>query len=286
MTTPNEQGADVISDTDIETLKRSALAATPQDIDSAEDIDRYTDGSHVECPACGGEGSVPRESEFCNYDGEALGVQFFGIGDAVGTAETYFRAAKPATILALIARLERAESALLAASSGGPQDMAPIPMLLFCPRCGHQHIDAPEENERDAGLSTAMEVRWTNPPHRSHLCHACECVWRPADVATVGVAAIETTGTADTWTAAQGSVTDVARMVEGGREAFLTWWCEDVPESLRAGWKANVSECLHKGNATDRLAGAWDGFRFALRYVTTTSNMAAPTCSSAHGLSE
>ncbi|MGU7779924.1 hypothetical protein [Burkholderia sp. PU8-34] len=50
----------------------------------------------------------------CNYDGEALGVQFFGIGDAVGAAEAYFRAAKPSIVMALIDRLERAESAFAA----------------------------------------------------------------------------------------------------------------------------------------------------------------------------
>ncbi|KVO11763.1 hypothetical protein WJ73_19655 [Burkholderia ubonensis] len=66
-------------------------------------------------------------------------------------------------------------------------------MLLFCPRCGTQHIDAPEP-ARDG------ENGWDNPPHRSHKCHACETVWRPADVATVGVASIETHGKADTWT--------------------------------------------------------------------------------------
>lgn len=74
---------------------------------------------------------------------------------------------------------------------------APIDMLLFCPACGDQHIDAPEdtsENEpyRHPGL-------WSNPPHRSHLCHACGCIWRPADVPTNGVAATQTRGKADTW---------------------------------------------------------------------------------------
>jgi len=63
---------------------------------------------------------------------------------------------------------------------------APIPMLLWCPKCNEQHIDAPSEG-------------WDNPPHRSHLCHACGCIWRPADVATTGVADIKTAGDADTW---------------------------------------------------------------------------------------
>lgn len=71
----------------------------------------------------------------------------------------------------------------------------PIPMLLYCPQCGYQHVDEPDE--RTPG--------WTNPPHRSHLCHDCGCIWRPADVPTNGVAAIETQGKADTWTSERGN---------------------------------------------------------------------------------
>lgn len=72
----------------------------------------------------------------------------------------------------------------------------PIDMMLYCPRCHLQHVDEPDERTSD----------WTNPPHRSHLCHGCGCIWRPADVATNGVRAIETAGKADNW--------DVARTPE------------------------------------------------------------------------
>lgn len=51
-----------------------------------------------------------------------------------------------------------------------------IPCELFCPECGHQHVDAPEP-----------EIGWTNPPHRTHKCHACDHLWRPYPVATFGV---------------------------------------------------------------------------------------------------
>jgi hypothetical protein len=64
----------------------------------------------------------------------------------------------------------------------------PVPMLLNCPKCGEQHIDEPDEANG-----------WSNPPHRSHRCGGCGCIWRPADVATVGVAEINTRGGADTW---------------------------------------------------------------------------------------
>lgn len=62
----------------------------------------------------------------------------------------------------------------------------PIPMVLHCPRCGTQHIDE-------------ATPEWDNPPHRSHACQKCGCIWRPADVATVGVATITTRGRADNW---------------------------------------------------------------------------------------
>jgi hypothetical protein len=76
----------------------------------------------------------------------------------------------------------------IAVAAGPDEKPRPIDMILYCPRCGTQHIDAPEP-ERD----------WTNPSHRSHLCHFCECVFRPADVPTNGVARITTCGENDTW---------------------------------------------------------------------------------------
>jgi hypothetical protein len=126
-------GAASLSDEQIEALKAAALAATPQDIDGAQRIDRYEDGSHILCPACGGEGYVELNADFCNYDGEAMGVQFYGIGNAHVLAEAYFRAAKPATVLALIERLERAEAtptrqADAAIAAGGAQEA--MQMLL------------------------------------------------------------------------------------------------------------------------------------------------------------
>lgn len=80
----------------------------------------------------------------------------------------------------------------------------PIDMVLHCPNCGKQHIDAPEWK---AGMVSAEGYEppseWTNPPHRSHQCHYCKgpdgkpFVWRPADVPTNGVAAVKTRGKAD-----------------------------------------------------------------------------------------
>lgn len=78
---------------------------------------------------------------------------------------------------------------LLALAQSPAPDAQPIPMLLWCPKCHVQHVDEPDERTPD----------WDNPPHRSHLCHACGCIWRPADVATEGVRSIATMGKADNW---------------------------------------------------------------------------------------
>lgn len=103
----------------------------------------------------------------------------------------------------------------------------PIDMLLPCPNCGKLHVDAPEpkhqlytDSDRDRpkeicddngqvvlslckicrkGESELSEPCWTNPPHKSHLCHYCSTIWRPADVPTNGVAEIKTRGEKDTW---------------------------------------------------------------------------------------
>lgn len=50
----------------------------------------------------------------------------------------------------------------------------PVPMILHCPLCKAQHIDA----------ATAT---WANPPHRTHECQHCGNLWRPSNTATTGV---------------------------------------------------------------------------------------------------
>lgn len=76
----------------------------------------------------------------------------------------------------------------------GFEQPAPINMVLHCPKCGRQHIDAPDT---DYDPHYEGHMIWTNPPHRSHLCHGCGWIWRPADVPTNGVAAVKTKGKAD-----------------------------------------------------------------------------------------
>lgn len=57
---------------------------------------------------------------------------------------------------------------------------SPIDMVLYCPKCDVQHIDAPDERTPD----------WKNPSHKSHLCHGCGHIWRPSDHPTNGVASL------------------------------------------------------------------------------------------------
>lgn len=90
---------------------------------------------------------------------------------------------------------------------------APIDMVLFCPKCGMQHIDKDNHDENrikaaelgidregDRAYSDWLDEHdWDNPPHRSHLCAdpSCGHIWRPADVPTNGVASVKTKGSAD-----------------------------------------------------------------------------------------
>lgn len=60
------------------------------------------------------------------------------------------------------------------------------------------------------------------------------------------------------------SASKPAVLLDDERGAFLTWWCADVPEYMREKWKENVAECLRNNNATAKLAGAWEGFQYAL----------------------
>ena len=75
-------------------------------------------------------------------------------------------------------------------------DVEPIDMVLHCPKCGMQHIDAVDPVVMPDGMFEGDDG-WDNPPHRSHLCHFCRHIWRPADVPTNGVEAVKTTGKDD-----------------------------------------------------------------------------------------
>ena len=83
------------------------------------------------------------------------------------------------------------------------ENMPPIDVILHCPACGMQHIDRPGDHRYYNDTPEAKAAReqigidWPNKQHRSHLCHGCGHIWRPADVPTNGVAAIKTKGKDD-----------------------------------------------------------------------------------------
>lgn len=79
---------------------------------------------------------------------------------------------------------DESREALRRLVSGNYDACTVVPMLLFCPNCEKQHIDEATET-------------WSNPPHRSHLCHFCGWIWRPSDICTTGVAELITKGTKD-----------------------------------------------------------------------------------------
>jgi hypothetical protein len=121
-----------------------------------------------------------------------------------------------------------------------PSGIRSIPMVLHCPACGLQHIDAPDESKG-----------WMNPPHRSHLCHHCGYVWRPADVFTQGVQAITTRGENDSPAPAPGGAPR----------------CPDCPHKphlgpclCRNGQTANPCPCFRSSLKSAEQPTPWKGY--------------------------
>lgn len=82
------------------------------------------------------------------------------------------------------------------------RDALPIDMILHCPKCHLQHVDAPDatrkcmwcgatvgEDDDCPRPATTCDhvVPWTNPPHHKHLCAGCGHLWTPANINTNGV---------------------------------------------------------------------------------------------------
>jgi hypothetical protein len=160
----------------IKRLKEAAQAATPQNLDTAQQVERFEDGSHITCPTCGGEGYAELNSDFCNYDGKAIGVQFYGIGPEHSAAEAYFRAASPAAILELIAMIEQQvarltaleseRDALLAAAGKEAVKGEPVAWLIDWPDepdLGHYFGEEPNEFARSVPLYTAPTAALEKP---------------------------------------------------------------------------------------------------------------------------
>lgn len=168
-------------------MSKEALIATPDEvevilwlIELARHIDHALDDSRViECDGY-------RLHEIAEQD-------FDDVVEALAALED-LPDDKPLITLGPAGKAEWALRKLLARR---PEQSEPIDMVLHCPACGMQHIDAPEPEFGPSVDGSGDMPLWSNPPHRSHLCHGCGHIWRPADVPTNGVKAVNTTGKAD-----------------------------------------------------------------------------------------
>lgn len=134
---------------ELDKLEALAKAATPQNFDSAQ----ITNQGCIECPSCDGSGEVELTADYCNYDGRALGVQFYGIGPEHRAAEAFYRAANPAAILELIA-LARAGSAAPAAPTA--EQIANV-ILRLIGECAMDWCAGPTGNDEDDAFSSDDE---------------------------------------------------------------------------------------------------------------------------------
>ena len=85
-------------------LRALLAACTKGDLSTAQ---RHIVCESVECPACQGDGEV-EAADYCNFDGVALGVQFYGIGQEFGAHEKLWTAVAR-SLPALLDRVEAGE---------------------------------------------------------------------------------------------------------------------------------------------------------------------------------
>lgn len=91
----------------------------------------------------------------------------------------------------------------------------PLDVVLHCPACKLQHIDAPEY------------PHWRNPPHRTHKCHGCGELWTAADTNTNGVRAVKP-GSSATWPAPDLTLFAADRLPARDSDGMV--WHPDIPD--------------------------------------------------------
>jgi hypothetical protein len=132
-------------------LEALARAATPQNLDSAECSTRPN--GWIECPECGGDGTVELTADYCNYDDKAMGVQFYGVGPEHQAAEAFFRAVNPAAVLELIAL---ARAAL--ANQPAPTVPATSERAKWTTQQWYEHVGAWETPEGHVAFGSVMAL--------------------------------------------------------------------------------------------------------------------------------
>jgi rubrerythrin len=129
----------------------------------------------------------------------------------------------------------------------------PVDLLLYCPKCGEQHIDEARPDVCETcgfdipGCKCGTFTAWLNPPHKSHRCEECNHVWRPADVPTNGVRELKTKGSRDgdpqpRWYNA--NLAADARIRELETELALQAEDHTPPGAVDALFMAGVNQCL------------------------------------------
>lgn len=83
-------------------LEELLAKATPGDLSTAE---RHIESEYVDCPFCS-DGEI-EAADYCNIDGIALGVQFYGIGPEFGVHEALWGEAIKAIPILLAAIAEQ-----------------------------------------------------------------------------------------------------------------------------------------------------------------------------------
>jgi len=158
---------------------------------------------------------------------------------------------------------EQAVDLLSALSRTGPAERPapPVDMVLHCPACRMQHID--RDNSQELRIEAAQrgficgsadweafieQRKWTNPPHRSHLCAGCKHVWRPSDVATNGVAAVASAGKHDSPIAQPIRGMDPSKGLDtatalGNLMMALSTWKATSAHTAPPAWRALVQAC-------------------------------------------
>ena len=92
---------------DLNEIEKAAIAATGMNFDSAQAV--HIGDGFIECPHCCGSGEVELAADYCNFDGAAIGVQFYGVGTEHVSAEQFYRAVNPSAVIELIECLRQAE---------------------------------------------------------------------------------------------------------------------------------------------------------------------------------
>lgn len=147
----------------------------------------------------------------------------------------------------------------LAAAAEAESRLLVVDMVLFCPKCGMQHIDAPDERTPD----------WKNPPHKSHLCHGCGTIWRPSDTCTNGVTCTESGKDAPKPSGEREAVLQLPPLTDA-----MYWAVRGTEITVSSGGSDDVTFSLDD----DTLDEIWEAINTALR-VQPNAALATPPAS-------